>query len=393
MKDYKKILEGVVNIINTTEKSDIGFANICTYIRENCPELKESEDEKMKRIISDILLIDNDDIREILESNDVLMQDIDAWLEKQGEQKPVLSDDALREGIAHFGITQYQITNWLKKYVDVEKQDEQKPTDKVEPKFKIGDWIVNDYCAGKIIALTDDAYLLDSGQGIPFSCEHNAHLWTIEDAQDGDLIYVSTEDKGIQAIFHKFENGIIYFHCYLCGDFTQGGYMPIGSVELVYPLQKTHYKRFFEKMHEAGYKWNADKKELKEIKQKSAWSEEDRIRITNCIDLIGKTGDGEVEWLKSLESRIIPQTKQEWSEKDKNRFRNLIYLVEHSDEGKGTKEGFVKFINRLKSLRSQTTWKPSEEQMNALDDAISSRDIKYNILSELWKDLKKLREE
>ena len=25
MKDYKKILEGVVNIINTTEKSDIGF--------------------------------------------------------------------------------------------------------------------------------------------------------------------------------------------------------------------------------------------------------------------------------------------------------------------------------------------------------------------------------
>lgn len=41
MKDYKKILEGVVNIINTAEKSDIGFANICTYIGENCPELKE----------------------------------------------------------------------------------------------------------------------------------------------------------------------------------------------------------------------------------------------------------------------------------------------------------------------------------------------------------------
>lgn len=43
MKDYKKILEGVVNIISTTEKSDIGFANICSYIGENCPELKESE--------------------------------------------------------------------------------------------------------------------------------------------------------------------------------------------------------------------------------------------------------------------------------------------------------------------------------------------------------------
>lgn len=46
--------------------------------------------------------------------------------EKQGEQNPVISEDALREGIAHFGITQYQIDNWLKKYVDVEKQVEQK---------------------------------------------------------------------------------------------------------------------------------------------------------------------------------------------------------------------------------------------------------------------------
>ena len=43
--DYEKILKGIVDIINTTEKSDIGFVNICTYIGENCPELTESEDE------------------------------------------------------------------------------------------------------------------------------------------------------------------------------------------------------------------------------------------------------------------------------------------------------------------------------------------------------------
>ena len=49
MKDYKKILEGVVNIINTTKKSDTGFANICTYIGENCPELKENEDERIRK--------------------------------------------------------------------------------------------------------------------------------------------------------------------------------------------------------------------------------------------------------------------------------------------------------------------------------------------------------
>ena len=49
MKDYKKILEGVVSIISTTEKSDIGFVNICTYIGENCPELKVFDDERLRK--------------------------------------------------------------------------------------------------------------------------------------------------------------------------------------------------------------------------------------------------------------------------------------------------------------------------------------------------------
>ena len=44
MKDYKKILKGVVNIIATTEKTDIGFANICSYLSANCDELFENED-------------------------------------------------------------------------------------------------------------------------------------------------------------------------------------------------------------------------------------------------------------------------------------------------------------------------------------------------------------
>lgn len=95
--------------------------------------------------------------------------------------------------------------------------------------------------------------------------ENYYHKFDIQDARDGDLIYVSTEEKGIQAIFHEYKNDTIFFHCYLCTDFVQGGCMPIGSVELTYPLQKTHYNRFFEKMHEAGYEWDGEKKELKKI--------------------------------------------------------------------------------------------------------------------------------
>ena len=47
-------------------------------------------------------------------------------------------------------------------------------------------------------------------------------------------------------------------------------------------------------------------------------------------------------------------------------------------------------IRNIREIKQEYTWKPSKEQMDALNDIISSRDIKYDVLSELWKDLKKL---
>lgn len=54
---------------------------------------------------------------------------------------------------------------------------------------------------------------------------------------------------------------------------------------------------------------------------------------------------------------------------------------------------WIAWLEKKCKQKPQSTWKPSDEQMNALNDVISSRDIKYDVLSELWKDLKKLREE
>lgn len=89
MKDYKKILEGVVNIINTAEKSDIGFANICTYIGENCPELKENDDERIRgNIIATIHLYYGEPLED--EAKEMI-----AWLEKKGEQKIKTPEESL----------------------------------------------------------------------------------------------------------------------------------------------------------------------------------------------------------------------------------------------------------------------------------------------------------
>ena len=50
----------------------------------------------------------------------------------------------------------------------------------------------------------------------------------------------------------------------------------------------------------------------------------------------------------------------------------------------------------LKSLRPQSRWKPSDEQMEALYKASKNEYLnadQYDVLSELWNNLKKLKEE
>lgn len=91
MNKYKTILKGVVSIINTTEKSDIGFADICTYIGENCPELAKSKDERVREAILRALRrcsAANSIAGIVLQNNGVTYNDAFAYLEKLKEQKP-----------------------------------------------------------------------------------------------------------------------------------------------------------------------------------------------------------------------------------------------------------------------------------------------------------------
>jgi len=257
------------------------------------PELKESEDERIRKwLIGYFNQYIIDGMPQVFGSG-LNIKDVITWLEKQGEQKPAY---------------------------------------KVEPKFKVGDWITNGKCIWKIDSIDEDMYYtnhcgIDCGGDIK-SIDEEYHLWTIQDAKDGDLIYVSTEEKGIQAIFREYKDKTIFFHCFLCCDFVQGGYMPIGSVELMYPLQKTHYKRFFEKMDEAGYQWNAEELKVEKIERKQEWSEEDEAGLSDVLWAIEQ-------------ARTIA--------KDENDMGNLWCA-----------EKFAK------SIKDRYTWKPSEEMLEAL---------------------------
>ena len=143
---------------------------------------------------------------------------------------------------------------------------------------------------------------------------------------------------------------------------------------------------------------------------KPAWSEDEEETIDYLIDYLEdeldcsytdldkETFTKEITLLKSLKDRVQP--KQEWSEENIEILNNLIReikLLSHMAsmywKFTDSPETILKF---LKSLRPQTTWKPSDEQMKGIECAIKT--LKYQLnagdkrLNSLYNDLKKLKE-
>ena len=154
-KAYDKIVDRAKKELNACGSQNCDAAR---QIFRLFPELAESDDERIRKDIIQHFAkgIEGSSFDEVREKYKIWI----AWLEKQGEHanfrnKIQIGDKVTRneDGIL---VNLSQLNRVAK------KQGEQKGADKVEPKFKVGDWIVNDYCIGKVIALTDDAYLLDT---------------------------------------------------------------------------------------------------------------------------------------------------------------------------------------------------------------------------------------
>ena len=99
------------------------------------------------------------------------------------------------------------------------------------------------------------------------------HSWTIKGAKDGDVLVCIGGKYGQEiGIVKKYVGK--YGGCDKCfetycfvdweGRFRLGEYM--GSKE-IYPATKEQRDLLFQKMKEAGYEWNSDKKELHKIKK------------------------------------------------------------------------------------------------------------------------------
>lgn len=348
--DYKEKLELARDWYNdqsTTKKEKVLLENLF-------PELAESEDEKIRRALIRALKNLNKDHYDMIYLDGFSIQQCLAWLEKQGEPQPYRGNaDTMRKNLIKTfksvgskywgGFDVRDIIHFLesKDAIELEKQGEQKPVDKIEPWFKVGDWIVYETEEWRdvlqIETIESERYTFTNGSSSSYDEEQNMRLWTIEDAREGDVLYCKGDDieyivmsKGVQ----KFGNIDSYFRY----NSLDGFGVDIPSVlstrqDNITPATKEQRDLLFSKMKEAGYEWNAEKKELKKIEKNLAWSNDDEKILGKCIDAASGYYSPEdkqsmKDWLKSFKKRVQPH------------------------------------------------WKPTEEQLMALRDAIDNNEMK-----------------
>ena len=159
----------------------------------------------------------------------------------------------------------------IQSFLEYAKKD-QKPADKVGPKFKVGDWVV--YECGKntqtlqIKEITEKTYVFNDDSTLDIVHEDSLHLWTINDAEDGDVLCIY--DCGKPNILFKFKKPSTNYHAlfyyfyynielaYINGK--AGCFYPV--IENIRPATNEQRKLFLIQMHCAGYEWYGDLKEL-----------------------------------------------------------------------------------------------------------------------------------
>lgn len=250
-------------------------------LKEIFPELNKNEDEKIRETLIDYLKE-----RKSCESYGQYVLRYDRWinlLEKQDESDetkakdflinkgyPIDTNDVLPTYEEMYNI----IREGLEKQREQNNADKVEPkgnnsivpysgksNDKFEPKFHGGDFIKHNVINTiyKVITVNSKSYYAESiktGCRVEFfSAEQNFHLWTIEDAEEGDILYSPKHD-----LLWIYKNRDEYHVA------SNGNFISVESlIEIssdVRPATKEQRDFLFQKMKVYGYEWHADKKEV-----------------------------------------------------------------------------------------------------------------------------------
>lgn len=315
-KRYDEVFNAAKEWYNNPNSSSIGKS----YLYAVFPELKESEDEMIRKWLEEHIeaMPDNS-----LEFKDVKRIDVLHWLEKQKEFVSADFDDVWETADCDELIAPLEKYSkdaikkmchaWYDKGIELErrnwleKQGEQKPQgktaleaineekvdnsnrvepkdynsidphfgksiDKIEPKFHEGDWIVHHGTENiyQVVAVIDNQYQLKYGDNYTVqNCadvDRCARLWDItKDAKEGDVLVASDESL---FIFARAKDNAAYHHFSLCKNGSQeisDGKYAWEVAESCHPATKEQRDKLEKAMADAGYTFDFEKKELKKI--------------------------------------------------------------------------------------------------------------------------------
>ena len=228
------------------------------------PELKESEDEKIKNAILNHLkkMWGNcqDDVC------GVHVEDAIAWLERQGDK------DKLIQELGEYKVKYTQEV--LEKYINSMSNKDDERLKKTAIAF-----------------LKDFA---EQGYENALECidwlekQDEMHIWTIQDAKDGDVLACNEEIL----LFKSYSvQGRISLYCWYNGQTNNFHNKEVIDISLnkrnkICPATKEQRDLLFQKIKDAGYKWNAETKTLEKlVKPKFMVGDMIRHKETNKDDV------------------------------------------------------------------------------------------------------------
>ena len=443
-EEKAKAYDEALKVLHKYDGVNIMFSQ--SLKEEMFPELKESEDERIRKALIHYMKDYSDGTGLIHAAYGVSRNDAIAWLEKQGEHarfreaiqvgdKVTRNEDGVlvnlsqlkrvakpaeKQGKQNPVELQQDMLSQEKyaKAVDECIYGEQKSADKVESKFKIGDWVVYDHRPYQVVELPKEGYinlgLIGNGK-IVYAPSTYCRYWTIQDVKAGDVLSYRDDQwifiyKGIVT-----EDTFKYYALLSEKGITVNDAAFSHLTSCIIPATKEQRDKLEKAMADAGYTFDFEKKELKKIEQKPA-EDVDLPEFESHLCLMfqkfrtkGMYTNGEIiDYVKEHSQKLRDiLIKPAWSEEDEYCLNGAIetelYMldvvngVKKFDVGNNSiKEECTKELNWLKSLKDRYTWKPSDEQMKALNAINATGGISYvgqgQELINLFNDLKKLKE-
>ena len=158
--------------------------------------------------------------------------------------------------------TNQEIKDWL------DKQGEQEPIIDIS-KFKVGDWITNDTNGvWKIVGKLNNFYILEDQYGAesrPTTTWVDEHyrLWNIKDAKVGDILCLN--DEVFIYAYKKQGYNIVRAYCYVDSVsrfYIEGDFVYTEKGNSIHPATKRQCNTLMLAITKAGYVWNITKKNL-----------------------------------------------------------------------------------------------------------------------------------